>query len=149
MVVEKEVLRVKMAKRQLKDGEIRWLDYDPAIGPLDLLAYSGEMFTEGEVCEEFLPNIFLVKTPKGQFIQVNVLTLSTKYHIKTGLKYLPEYQIINSTMFDKRHGGNYGNFEFLFFLRYYALQFMREGVTEADHLRATGMTYLAQSACRE
>ena len=116
--------------RTLEDGDIRWLDYDPSDIPVDLLSNSEELFTGNQLNEEFLPNVFLVKTPIDKYIQVNILTLSTKYHLKTGLKYLPEYQIINTTMFDKVNGGNYGNFEFLIFLRYYALPYMQKNVTE-------------------
>ena len=118
--------------RTLQDGEIRWLDYDPSIGPLDLHGYSGELFESDVAIDEFLPNLYLVKSPNEKIIQINVLTLSTKYHLKTGLKYLPDYQIINPIMFDKVYGGNYGNFEFLFFLRYYALEYIREGITKED-----------------
>jgi hypothetical protein len=106
-------------------GEIRILGKKDTTSPLEPLLKVEKLFDKPQtVTEEILPNIYLTKAPNGEFIQTNILTLSTKLHLKHGLKFLPQYTIINSTMFDKKHGGNYGNFEFLVYLNFYAKQFI-------------------------
>ncbi len=106
-------------------GDIRVLGKKDTTSPLEPLLKVGKLFESPvTTTEEIIPNVYLTKTPKGEYIQTNILTLSTKLHLLNGLKYLPKYTIINSSMFDKKHGGNYGNFEFLVYLNFYAKQFI-------------------------
>lgn len=108
----------------IPDGKIRVIEQAEVNKPLADFEINKNFFENGNTQEEILPNIFLSKTPDGQFIQTNILTLSVKFHLMHGLKYLPQYLIINEKMFDGKNGANYGNFEFLVYLNYYAKQYI-------------------------
>lgn len=108
----------------IPDGKIRIIEQTEVNKPLADFDINKAFFENHETQEEILPNIFLAKTPDGKFIQTSILTLSIKFHLTHGLKYLPDYLIINEKMFDSKNGVNYGNFEFLVFLNYYVKQYI-------------------------
>jgi len=119
-------------------GEIRILGNKNTTGPLKPLLKVEKLFDNPQIkTEEILPNIYLTKTPNGDYIQTNILTLSTKYHLMQGLKYLPKYVILNGNMYDKKHGGNYGNFEFLVYLNFYAKQFILNKTLSGEEKKTT------------